>query len=634
LLKSYLIKNKDLDNQINRNITPKLSYFTAKQIATIYGFPQPQPNVVNVIGIISFGGGLFGTLDENGILTNGDCQSYWTDIGISPESHPIIKIVLVDNATNSPNDIQPTYENTLDVEMAGACCASASTIIIFYIAPNSDSGFVNVITTALDIPINVNGTFVKPSTISISWGSPEIYNSNSVLNQLNNLFKRASESGINIFVASGDNGSSDGIPNTINVDFPASSPYVISCGGTKLICPNISYDNSTIETTWLGSGGGFSKIFSMLPYQTSLNLNNNFRAVPDIAGVADPNTGVQFKINNKLYVFGGTSVVAPTYAGFIASLHINFFILPYLYTYTSTAFHDILIGNNGDYSATSGYDNTTGLGSLNGSIISPLIINTPLELVNVTNLTLSITLNLNINQTSQIIPTISPANASNKNITWTSSNIDVATVTNSGLITAKTNGTTTIIATTQDQNKTASIILTVITPAISITLNKTTLTLNPNQTFKLVSTITPVNASNKNITWTSSNINVATVSNTGLITAKSNGTTNIIATLEDHNKTADSEDQNKTAKVVLTVITPVTGITLNKTTLTLILNQTFKLIPTITPATASNKSIIWSSSNNSICTVINGTIKKIAKGSVIITAKTVDGNKTATVTIM
>jgi uncharacterized protein YjdB len=447
--------------------------------------------------------------------------------------------------------------------------------------------------------------------------------------------------------------------------------YLINNQINRNITPKLSYFTAKqiatiIETTWVGSGGGFSKIFSMLSYQTNLNLNNNFRAVPDIAGVADPSTGVQFKINNKTYVFGGTSVVAPTYAGFIASLHINFFILPYLYTYTSTAFHDILIGNNGDYSATNGYDNTTGLGSLNGSIIGPLIMNTPLELINVTNLTLSITLNLNINQTSQIIPTISPANASNKNINWTSSNIDVATVTNTGLITAKTNGTATIIATTQDQNKTASIILTVITPVISITLNKTTLTLNPNQTLKLVSTIIPVNASNKNITWTSSNTNVASVSNTGLITAKSNGITNIIAT---------SEDQNNTAKVVLTVITPVTGITLNKTTLTLILNQTFKLIPTITPATASNKSIIWSSSNNNICTVTNGTIKRIAKGSlfekskdfsdnlveekvktfspgsffgiakessfsskaregsVIITAKTVDGNKTANVSI-
>jgi subtilase family serine protease len=556
--KPYFTKNQVHNNLTNLQnpklppiITPKLTYFTAKQIATIYGFSQPQPNIVNVIGIISFGGGLFGTVDASGVLTNGDVQAYWASIGISPASYPVVKIVLIDGERNLPiqND-GATIENTIDVQMVGTCCTSSSTIIILYIAPNSDLGFLDVINTALNVPINVNGILVKPTTISISWGAPEIYYYNSLRNSLNRLFQSATNAGINIFVASGDNGSSDGIPGTINVDFPASSPYVIGCGGTNLICPNLSYDNSTVETTWNGSGGGFSKIFSIPTYQTSLNLSQNFRAVPDIAGVADPNTGVIFRIGGASYIIGGTSIVAPAYAGFIASLKLNYFILPRIYTYTSLSFHDVVIGNNGEYSAKVGYDNNTGLGSLNGSIIGPLLIS------------------------NNIVPPSPP-----------------------------------VIVT-------------------GITLNVTTLLLNPTQTSQLIPTITPANASNKNINWTNSNTNVATVSNTGLVRAIGNGTAIIRSTTVDQSKVAT------VSVTVLTSIVPVTGITLNVSTIRIRINTIRSIIATIIPPTASNISVVWSSSNPTICRVnTSGIIRAISRGSAIVTARTVDGNKTATVTV-
>ena len=553
--KPYFTKNQVHNNSNNLqnpkltpNITPKLTYFNAKQIATIYGFSQPQPNIVNVIGIISFGGGLFGSINANGILTNCDVQTYWASIGISPTSYPVIKVVLIDGTKNLPiqND-GATIENTIDVQMVGTCCASSSTIIILYIAPNSDLGFLDVINTVLNIPINVNGILVKPTTISISWGAPEIYYSNSLRNSLNTLFQSATIAGINIFVASGDNGSSDGIAGTLNVDFPASSPYVIGCGGTNLVCPNLSYDNSTVETTWNGSGGGFSKIFSIPAYQSRLNLSQNFRAVPDIAGVADPNTGVIFRIGGISYIIGGTSIVAPAYAGFVASLNLKYFMLPNIYTYTSLSFHDVVYGNNGGYNAKVGYDNNTGLGSLNGSVIGPLLI-------------------------SNIIVPPSP-----------------------------------------------SVIVT------DITVNVTTLLLNPTQTSQLTAIIAPADASNKNIIWTSSNTNVATVSETGLVRAVRNGIANIVAT---------TVDQSKVATVSVTVITPVTRITLNVKTIRIRLNTPRRITPTIIPSTASNTSIIWSSSNTRICTVdTSGVIKGIARGSAIVTARTVDGNKTASVTV-
>jgi uncharacterized protein YjdB len=625
------LRNPNSNPKLTPNVTPRLTYFNAKQIATIYGFSEPQPNIVNVIGIISFGGGLFGSIDENGILTNSDVQTYWASIGISPDSYPVVKVVLVNNVLNLPvlND-GATIENTIDVQMVGACCASASTIIILYIAPNTDLGFLDVIHLALNNQINVNGALVKPTTISISWGAPEIYYTNALRNSLNTLFQSATIAGINIFVASGDNGASDGIAGTLNVDFPASSPYVIGCGGTNLVCPNLIYDNSTVETTWSGSGGGFSRIFSIPTYQSSLNLNRNFRAVPDIAGVADPNTGVVFRIGGASYIIGGTSIVAPAYAGFIASLNLNYFILPNIYTYTTLSFHDVINGNNGGFSAKVGYDNNTGLGSLNGSVIGPLLIaytvEPPVDPVIVTGITLNITtLTLNLNQTSLIIPMISPPDASNTNIVWLSSDTNVATISDTGLIRAIGNGTANIIATTVDQSKLASVALTVITPVSSISLNVPTLLLNPNQTSQLVPTILPITASNKNVNWLSSNTNVATVSNTGLIRALRTGNTTIRST---------TVNQSKIASVSVTVNSPVTGITLNVSTIRIRINTNGRITPTIIPPTASNTSIVWSSSNTRICTVnALGVIRGIVRGSAIITARTVDGGKTATVNV-
>jgi len=633
-IKPYFTKNAihrtDL-TQIKPNAAQSLSYFTAVQFATIYGFTPPVANVVNVIGIISLGGGLFGTVDASGILTNGDVQTYWGSVGINPSSYPVVKVVLIDNATNSPvlND-GATIENTIDVEMSGVCCASASTVIILYIAPNTDLGFFDCVNTALNTPINVNGQMVKPNTISISWGAPEIAYTPSLLNNLNTLFASAVSAGINIFVASGDNGSSDGIRGSLNVDYPSSSPNVIGCGGTNLVCPNLIYDASTIETVWTGTGGGFSKIFTLPSYQSGLNLTQNYRAVPDIAGDADPNTGVVFRIGGSSYIIGGTSIVAPAYAGFIASLNINFFILPYIYTYGSTSFHDVRVGNNGGYTAKVGYDNNTGLGSLNGSVIAPLLIShtiiPPPPIIHVASITLNVsTLVLNPSQTSQLVPSILPANSSNQNINWTSSNTSGATVSNSGVITAIANGSATITATTVDQAKSAYVFVTVITPVSSISLNVSSLVLNPLQTSQLVPSILPATASNKNVNWISSNTSVATVSNTGIITAIANGSATITTT---------TVDQAKSASVSVSVIAATYSISLNVSSLVLNPTQTSQLVPTVLPTNAPNKNVNWSSSNTSVATVSgSGLIQAVANGNAIIRATTVVQSKTANVSI-
>jgi uncharacterized repeat protein (TIGR02543 family) len=147
---------------------------------------------------------------------------------------------------------------------------------------------------------------------------------------------------------------------------------------------------------------------------------------------------------------------------------------------------------------------------------------------------------LTIGGSEQLSATINPSNATNQNVTWSSSKTNVATVSNAGLVTAISAGTATITVTTTDGNKTATCTVTVSATAISVTsvsLNKTSATLTEGETEQLTPTINPSNATNQNVTWSSSKTNVATVSNAGLVTAISAGTAQIIVKTDDGNKT-------------------------------------------------------------------------------------------------
>jgi kumamolisin len=414
--------------------------FISKNIATIYGFPTP-PTTPVVIGVISLGGGLYGTV-TNGVLTNGDVQKYWTSGGITSQPRVIIKSV--DGALNSPaSDLNSTIENTIDVETVGACCPGSNVTIIFYIAPNTYNGFYNAFSSAIKTPVVVGGVSIKPSVISCSWGSPEAYFSNSDLSRYNTLFYQATLAGITICAASGDNGSSDGLAGK-NVDFPASSPNVVACGGTSLVCPNLTYDSQTRETTWTGSGGGISKYFASPTYQT--NNRSAGRSVPDIAMNADPKTGVTYLVNNTSYIVGGTSIVAPAVAALIAAGGYVGFPAK-LYTLKSAAFHDITSGNNGDYTAGAGYDLCTGLGSPAGPEIKTELT----SWVSVTGITLTpSTATVAIGASLQLTANVSPSGATNKTVAWKSSNTLIATVSSAGLVRRLKAGVATITATTND----------------------------------------------------------------------------------------------------------------------------------------------------------------------------------------
>jgi len=611
------------------------SYFTGSEIASIYGFPNnpiANLNKTTVVGVISFGGGLVGNVSSTGILTGGDVQAYWASLGISAENMPTVVVVLVNGASNRPNPSDgATIENTIDVETIGASCPTSKLTIILYISPNSLSAFTTVMNYALNTPVPVNGLNLKPSIISVSWGTSESNFGSSLANSINSVFATAVSRGINICCASGDNGSSDGVNDGQNhCDFPGSSPNVICCGGTSLICPNYIYDNSTTETVWnrngYATGGGISNIFSLPSYQTTLAKSN--RSTPDISLDADPGTGVVYTIGGNSIVIGGTSIVAPAIAGFLACTNINYFINTRLYTLYntlySTCYNDITVGNNGAFSASVGYDNCTGVGSMIGNGLTAQLVS-GVSNISVTGITVNnSSITVNVTTTNQILATIAPFNATNQAVTWASNNTGIATVTN-GLVTGVSAGTTTVTVTTQDGSFVGSIAVTVVIGVTSVSVNPTSVSLRPAQTSQITAIVLPSNAPDKTVTWSTSRPTVATVNSSGLIQAVANGTATITAT---------TQSGNKTATVNVTVTTLVTSVRVNVTSVTLRPNITRQITATVLPSTASNKAITWSSSNTNIATVSNqGLIRGLRVGNATITVRTQDGNKTATVAV-
>jgi len=227
-----------------------------------------------------------------------------------------------------------------------------------------------------------------------------------------------------------------------------------------------------------------------------------------------------------------------------------------------------------------------------------------------------------VGQTETLIAAVEPATATNKNISWTSSNNAVATVAN-GTITAVAVGTATITATTEDGGFTATCAVVVVPPTgvTGVAMNKTATTITIGDTETLSVTVTPPEATNKAVTWDSSDPAVATVAN-GTVTAVALGTANITAT---------TVDGGFTASCAVTVTPPiaVTGVALNKSTTILDIGQTETLTATVAPANAANKNISWASNNPFVATVVDGTITANISGTATITVTTDDGGHTA-----
>lgn len=238
---------------------------------------------------------------------------------------------------------------------------------------------------------------------------------------------------------------------------------------------------------------------------------------------------------------------------------------------------------------------------------------------------------LNVNGTTTLKATVAPENATDQTVTWESSDNQVATVEN-GVVTAKAPGKATITVKTVDGGKTATCTVNVngpqTKPVTNVTLNKAAMTLEVNGTEKLTATVEPSDASNKDVTWESSKKDVATVEQDGTVKAVGAGEATIKVTAQD------GSGKYAECKVTVSAPTkPVTNISLNKTELKLEVSGTEKLEATVEPSDASNKDVTWSSSNETVATVADGTVTAKAEGTATITVTTAEGNHQATCTV-
>lgn len=237
----------------------------------------------------------------------------------------------------------------------------------------------------------------------------------------------------------------------------------------------------------------------------------------------------------------------------------------------------------------------------------------------VTSITLDrTTATLKAGETVKLTATVGPEDATDRTVIWETSDESVATVSN-GVVTAQKVGTATVTA--KAGEKTASCLITVeTTPVFLITLDRSAALMTVGQTITLTATISPADATDKTVTWSSSDASVATVSN-GVVTAQKVGTATVTAKAGE-----------KTASCLITVLaTPVTSVTLDKSTASLMVGETVTLTATVNPENATDKTVTWTTSNASVATVEGGVVSALKVGRATITAKA--GEKTATCTI-
>jgi kumamolisin len=337
------------------------SGFTPTQVAQAYSFPSAT-GAGQTIGIIELGGG-YNTTDLNTYF-NGKA--------------PSVTSISVDGGANQPGvNTDSDGEVMLDIEVAGSVAPGAR--IVVYFAPNTDQGFHDAITTAVHDTVN------NPSVISISWGGSEDSWTTQAANAMLEACTDGAGVGVTITAAAGDNGATDGVTDgKLHVDLPACLPPVLACGGTKLTLSGHTIKNEVVWNELASNegatGGGVSDIFPIPTYQASAGVpvqpETKFagRGVPDVAGDADPVTGYQVRVDGNNTVIGGTSAVAPLWAGLIALINQTLgkpvgFVQPALYKIGESVFHDITKGNNGNYQAGKGWDACTGMGTPNGTAL-------------------------------------------------------------------------------------------------------------------------------------------------------------------------------------------------------------------------------------------------------------------------
>jgi kumamolisin len=344
--------------------------YTPPEVAEIYQFPAGPTGTGQTAGVIELGGGFAAS----------DLDSYFSGLGIAT---PSVTAVSVDGGSNVPGQSPQgaDAEVLLDIEVLGAVAPGAAQLV--YFAPNTDQGFVDAVTTA------VHAT-PTPCVVSISWGQAESAWTAQARTALDQAIADGAALGVTVCVAAGDNGSSDGVTGgQPNVDFPASSPHALACGGTSLQA-DVPTRVVMSETVWNdgagggATGGGVSADFPLPTWQADAGVpaapgGGTGRGVPDVAGNADPETGYQVLVDGQKLVIGGTSAVAPLWAALTCRLVQALgkplgLVQQAIYQGVTpgvpvVGLRDITQGSNGSYSAGPGWDACSGLGVPEGSAL-------------------------------------------------------------------------------------------------------------------------------------------------------------------------------------------------------------------------------------------------------------------------
>src|SRR5277367_185563 len=371
--------------------------FFPPQVAALYNYPSNLTGSGQNVAIMSFNGAPDG--NPHGGYSLAALNTYFEKVlgGTTPQ----ITNVVVSGPGNDPGPDtsasdrrgDSTGEVMLDACVVGSVAPGAH--IFMYFTEFTTQGWVDALQEAIAGDNDI-------AVISISYGNPEddpqgAWTAAGV-QTVNEAFQAAIAAGITICCASGDDGSSDGVASGAHVDFPASSPYVLGVGGTKLTASSLSPPAIKSEVVWNelaqgegAGGGGISALFTKPSWQDDVNVPPSAnpphqvgRGVPDVAADADPVSGVVvMHIDGKhLEPIGGTSAATPLWASLIARLNEGLnarcgFINPVLYTKLAQGvLNDITSGNNGAYAAKVGWDACTGLGTPNGAkLLSALSTN-------------------------------------------------------------------------------------------------------------------------------------------------------------------------------------------------------------------------------------------------------------------
>ena len=382
---------------------------TPLDVAKAYNFPEDLDASGQTIGILEFAGGF--VVDDSG--NPSDVDTYIRDLGIPL---PVVKVGYGQNTPLGNSQNSPDLEVTGDIVIAG-CVAQGATIVLYFGPgiPDAMQGQLpkpNELDWSMLLLAAIHDSVNKPSVLSISWSAPENLWPSTAIGLLGPLFAEANIMGITVLASSGDYGAS-GYPETDphfdgqpHVHYPASDPLVTGCGGTKFVMSPFD------ELTWNdypsggATGGGVSSHFqdsSWYPWQEGIQIypwhegqligsTPSGRGVPDIAGNASPSTGYDIVFYGQALstypygLFGGTSAVAPFYAGLIAVINS---VAPVTVGYLNSIlyesggpamFHDVFDQWNNNYSTVAGYvavkgwDACTGWGSINGGALLTLML--------------------------------------------------------------------------------------------------------------------------------------------------------------------------------------------------------------------------------------------------------------------